>query len=141
MPRREPPRPPSDPGGARTGEPDPDSADGWCSFFKSKAQHGNCERAVRADCLRRCMLVDIEEGWVVPRANARDTKYGLSNLGQLCAQASEGEWPELIKAHFDQVLSSEAAEREIEDGIGDFRLARKRLLIRLWDEEDSPVKG
>lgn len=127
------------PGRARAAGDAPGDAN-WAEFFRSPAQAGRFENAVRADFERRGMAVSVHDGWVVPTDDPKQMRYGLSNVGQLCAQSEEAEWPEHIAQHFDRILASAEANAEIESRIGEFSFVRRRLLVRLWDEETSPAR-
>jgi hypothetical protein len=116
-------------GGAEEG-----AAPGWASFFASAAHYERFERVVRQFFLDRGERVLIEEEQV-RGSSLGEVSLGLMNVGQVCAQHEEGEWPRLVADHLSAVLRSfeegAAAEEPLE-----FEACRGQLVVRLYEAED-----
>lgn len=57
---------------------------------------------------------------------------GLENLAQVCAQAPDDDWPEIVRGHFARLFESQAETAEWEAKRGDFAWAVERLRLRLY---------
>lgn len=110
----------------------------WADFFGSRVRMERFEDAVRADFKSRGVAVTVDDGYVVP-GDGEERRFGLSNLGQQCAQDKETEWPRLIREHFALIEAMPASDAELERRIGDFGAVRGALVVRLWEAETASV--
>ena len=108
----------------------------WARFFGSQERLDRFEAAVLKDMEDRGIRVAIENGWVWPmEGSGREggDRWGLSNIGQRCAQEDEGEWAGLLERHFDSIFETQLETQELD--FADFDSLRTRLSVRLWEAE------
>lgn len=81
--------------------------------------------------------VTMANGVVTPSgqtaASMRQQQWGLGNLMQTCARASEAAWGEIIRSHFTTLLNAQRAAQETEIESIDYRAIQDRLAVRLWE--------
>jgi hypothetical protein len=103
----------------------------WASFFEESRYAAFLDAVVR-DLSARSEDVEIDDGIAhVLMPNEEVHAFGLQNLAQICNQAEDEDWPEIIGHHFDGVLrSTTGADLE---GIGkDFERVQGLLKVRLY---------
>lgn len=86
----------------------------------------------------RGLEVTMSDGVVTPTggtaAAMRQQQWGLANLLQTCARATEDNWGEIVRSHFTTLLNAQRAAQESEIESIDYRAIRGRLAVRLWEE-------
>lgn len=96
----------------------------WAGFFDAEEWEA-FGAAVRSDVEPRGWSHDIEQGvvWTSPG----EADMGLGNLAQVCHTAPRGEWPGLVRTHFDRLVA--VAEATPFSGPDEARTAIKARLI------------
>lgn len=114
----------------------------WASFF-DEARYAAFVDAVARDLQVRSETVQIDDGIAHVQLGEEETHaFGLQNLAQICNQADDEDWAEIIRYHFDGVIrSTSGAELE---GIGkDFDRVEHILKVRLYpyDAVEDSLEG
>lgn len=86
----------------------------------------------------RCAEVD---GVLAISRQDQETRCGLQNLSQMCAQNPRAAWGRIIADHFDRVLGVLDVGHDIEALAHDFEAIRGRLRPRLMSEETLRQAG
>lgn len=118
-------------------EPPPE----WAPYFKTLDRYDRFESIVRAHFAGRGVKVMISDGVVSHAVPGREpARLGLENLGQLCAQSEESEWPTLIGQHFEGLQRGEEERARFESLGHDFAAISGMLALRLYEPEHlAPV--
>ena len=102
----------------------------WACFFAPREYKAFLE-AVQSELKRRGKKGRVEDGILVLDGDA-ESRYGLSNLAQLCHANRPFEWSSTITEHFDNLEASDREGGDLERRIGDFDSVRSLLKIRLY---------
>lgn len=117
------------------------SGDGWAPFF-SPGRQAAFEQEVRRYFDERAIPHRMADGVVYrERAGQEPSQLGLSNLAQVCNQASPAEWPAIISRHFDTLAQVERETDELQEKLHDLSRVRDRLMVRLTAKEDIPPEA
>ncbi|MCW1967632.1 MAG: DUF1444 family protein [Anaerolineae bacterium] len=82
------------------------------------------------------IIYDEAEGLIRPSEQGAQlaTTFGLQNLMQLCAQASERKWAQLVRSHFDSILNTSDDENALKIDMSRFAQIAGLLRARLYPE-------
>ncbi len=81
-------------------------APSWASFL-SRAEYAALMKAVEGECKRRHVLAKYYDGYfVAAQADGSLVQCGLANLAVRCGAAQVGDYPALVREHFERVLGS-----------------------------------
>lgn len=111
----------------------------WASFFKPGG-YTHFEELVRADLETRGYPFEVfpEEGYVrLDQPDMGNSKLGLGNLAQHCAQNPPRRTKEIIKNHFDRILHNLTERLKITERYADFAEARNLIKVRLYPADLS----
>ncbi|MBL4685165.1 MAG: hypothetical protein JKY37_11290 [Nannocystaceae bacterium] len=106
----------------------------WAPFLEA-ADYRAFIAAVGVDLHRRGDKVEINHGVArLVLEDGSEHRFGLQNLAQICSQAEAGDWPEVIKGHFDGVIRS-SASADLESLAEDWDRARAMIKVRLYPHD------
>ncbi|HDQ70704.1 MAG TPA: hypothetical protein ENN19_01255 [Chloroflexi bacterium] len=101
----------------------------WADFFTGQAYEAFLQ-LVLDYFQEREIEVTVGDGVLVDQE--RDIHFGLQNLAQMCNQSDYGDWPEIIKIHFESLRRAEDERRDLDQQKQDFSKIRDILAVRLW---------
>jgi hypothetical protein len=85
----------------------------WAQFFESVGAFRAFERTVATDLRARGLEFQIVDGIARLSIEGRaHGNYGLQNVAQICASTDGGNWPTVVREHFDNILIRSSAEQE-----------------------------
>lgn len=102
----------------------------WAWFFGHE-DYDAFVQAVSDDLSRRSDQVWIGDGVAAIELDARQHRFGLLNLAQLCNLSHRDGWPDLIRRHFDGIIRT-AGGTDLEALSSSFEAARHRLKVRIY---------
>ena len=104
----------------------------WAAFF-DEHRYAAFVAAVAHELEGRNDVVQIEDGvaHVTLEGEEEAHSFGLQNLAQICNQAEEDEWPEIIRHHFDGVVRSTTGD-QLAGLADDYDRVREVLKVRLY---------
>ncbi|MCB9844364.1 MAG: hypothetical protein H6811_00040 [Phycisphaeraceae bacterium] len=107
----------------------------WADFFGAPDHLARFEDLVREYFRAREVNVKVDDGWV----EADDgVKFGLTNVGQVCAQAESDDWERIITEHFDGIRAQMDEHKRFREELTTYSAVRERFAARLWDRDRVP---
>jgi len=119
----------------------PEPPPNWAAYFNSSDRYERFESAVRNFFKSQGVKVLITDGVIlippeVSKNHPWGKEMGLTNLGQICAQADESKWPQLISDHFARLGRGHEEIKELEALDSDFDQIAPHLSVRLYEPGD-----
>lgn len=114
----------------------------WASFFDAGRYRAFID-AVAQDLHARSEEVEIDDGIAhVHLPEEGSHSFGLQNLAQICNQAADDDWPEIIRHHFDGVIRSTSGV-DLDGLSDDFDRVQTLLKVRLYpyDAVEDSLEG
>lgn len=119
------------------------SVPSWAAFF-DEHRYAAFVDAVAYELQGRNDVVQIEDGIAHVTLDGEEEAhaFGLQNLAQICNQANEEEWPEIIRHHFDGVVASTTGD-QLAGIADDFEQVKEVLKVRLYpaDAVEDSLEG
>ena len=81
--------------------------------------------------------VDEQEGVIRPKLTEalQSSVFGLQNIAQVCHQAQQTDWEQLISTHFDSIFNVSNEHSALTVDMSDFKKVQTRLRARLYPQD------
>lgn len=113
----------------------------WAAFFDWKEYERFMEELDLYFKLRG-LNYEVEQGIVTVSEREEEVgKLGLTNIAQICKQHQADEYGELLTAHLDGMLGKRESDKKLMDHVGDFRIIRDYIAIRLHNLDSVSIVG
>jgi hypothetical protein len=112
----------------------PDELPAWADSLQP-SQYGRFLQLVAYELERRCARWTVDDGGVqAVRDNGESFALGLRKVAQLCIQAGEESWSEIMRNHFVGIDAAQAFGEVRADLLADFERVREYLKLRLYSD-------